>query len=169
MSFRRGRRLGLDIGSVRIGVAACDPDGILATPLTTVRRTDEPAALRQLRDIAAEYEPLEILIGDPKSLDGRAHAAAVTALDFARRVAEVTGSPIRLIDERFTTVEAHHALAAAGKSSRQRREIVDAQAAVIILQSGLEFEHNTGDPAGRDLNDVPADAPDPPATKAGGR
>jgi putative Holliday junction resolvase len=145
--------LGLDIGSVRIGVAACDPDGILATPLTVVRRKDEPAALRELREIVAEYEPIEFLVGDPKSLDGAARAAAASALEFARKVAAATGTPIRLVDERFTTVEAHHALAAAGKSSRQRREIVDAQAAVIILQNALEFEHNTGDPAGREMPD----------------
>lgn len=153
MSFRRGRRLGLDIGSVRIGVAASDPEGILATPLTVVRRKDEPAALRQLRDLVAEYEPIELLVGDPRSLDGAARAAAASALEFARKVAEATGTPIRLVDERFTTVEAHHALAAAGKSSRQRREIVDAQAAVIILQNALESEHNTGAPAGREMPD----------------
>lgn len=153
MSFRRGRRLGLDIGSVRIGVAASDPDGILATPLTVVRRKDEPAALKQLREIVSEYEPIELLVGDPKSLDGAARAAATAALEFARRIGAATGTPIRLVDERFTTVEAHHSLAAAGKSSRQRREIVDAQAAVIILQNALEFEHNTGAPAGREMPD----------------
>ncbi|WP_166972113.1 Holliday junction resolvase RuvX [Brevibacterium atlanticum] len=153
MTFRRGRRLGLDIGSVRIGVAASDPEGILATPLTVVRRKDEPAALRELSEIVAEYEPIELLAGDPKSLDGAARAAAASALEFARKVASATDTPIRLVDERFTTVEAHHALAAAGKSSRQRREIVDAQAAVIILQNALEFEHNTGVPAGREMPD----------------
>ncbi len=145
--------MGLDIGSVRIGVAASDPEGILATPLTVVRRKDEPAALRELSEIVAEYEPIELLAGDPKSLDGAARAAAASALEFARKVASATDTPIRLVDERFTTVEAHHALAAAGKSSRQRREIVDAQAAVIILQNALEFEHNTGVPAGREMPD----------------
>jgi putative Holliday junction resolvase len=149
VTLRRGRRLGLDIGSVRIGVAACDPEGILATPLTVVRRTDEPAALRQLREIIAEYEPIELLVGDPKSLDGTARAAADAALDFAVKID--AGVPIRLVDERFSTVEAHSALAAAGKNSRQRREIVDAQAAVIILQNALESERNTGMPAGREL------------------
>ncbi|TGD10222.1 Holliday junction resolvase RuvX [Brevibacterium sp. S111] len=153
MSFRRGRRLGLDIGSVRIGVASCDPDGILATPLCVVRRKDEPAALKELRELVEEYEPIELLAGDPKSLDGAARAAAASALEFARKVAAATDTPVRLIDERFTTVEAHHALAAAGKSVRQRREIVDAQAAVIILQNALEFEHNTGVPAGREMPD----------------
>jgi putative Holliday junction resolvase len=153
VNFRRGRRLGLDIGSVRIGVAASDPDGILATPLAVVRRKDEPAALKQLRELVAEYEPIELLAGDPKSLDGQARAAAVSALDFARKVAAATNTPVRLVDERFSTVEAHHALAAAGRSSRQRREIVDAQAAVIILQNALEFEHNTGTPAGRQMPD----------------
>src|SRR5699024_389656 len=62
VSVRRGPRLGLDIGSVRIGAAASDPDGILATPLTVVRRKDEPAALKQLREIVAEYEPIELLV-----------------------------------------------------------------------------------------------------------
>nr|WP_245162190.1 Holliday junction resolvase RuvX [Brevibacterium marinum] len=149
--------MGLDIGSVRIGVAACDPDGILATPLSVIRRSDEPAALRQLREIVGEYEPIELLIGDPKSLDGAARAAAVSALEFARRISLATATAIRLVDERFTTVEAHHALAAAGKNSRQRREIVDAQAAVIILQNALEFEHNTGAPAGRAMPDEESD------------
>lgn len=149
MSFRRGRRLGLDIGSVRVGVAASDPDGILASPINVVRRSDEVAALRQLSEIVAEYEPIEILVGDPKSLDGSARAAAQTALDFARQVEASTSTPVRLVDERFTTVQAHTALAHAGKNSRQRREIVDAQAAVIILQNALEFEHNTGTAAGR--------------------
>lgn len=153
MNFRRGRRLGLDIGSVRIGVAASDPEGILATPLSVVRRKDEPAALRELQEIVAEYEPIELLVGDPKSLDGAARAAAASALEFARRIAAATHTPIRLVDERFTTVEAHRALAAAGRSSRQRREIVDAQAAVIILQNSLDFEHNTGAPAGRAMPD----------------
>ncbi|RBP61572.1 putative Holliday junction resolvase [Brevibacterium sanguinis] len=151
MSFRRGRRLGLDIGSVRIGVAACDPDGILATPLTVVRRGDEPAALRALAEIIDEYEPIEIIVGDPRSLDGTARAAAGAALEFARRIGETTTTPIRLVDERFTTAEAHQALAAAGRNSRQRREIVDAQAAVIILQHALEYEHTTGAAAGRDM------------------
>lgn len=149
MTVRRGRRLGLDIGSVRIGVAACDPEGILATPLTVIRRADESAALRRLDELIGEYEPIEILIGDPRSLDGAARAAASSALEFARSI--TTRVPIRLVDERFSTVEAHSALAAAGKSSRQRREIVDAQAAVIILQNALESERNTGRPAGREM------------------
>jgi putative Holliday junction resolvase len=153
VSFRRGRRLGLDIGSVRIGVAASDPDGILATPLTVVRRKDEPAALRGAARTRRRIRTDRTPRGDPKSLDGAARAAAASALEFARKVAAATGTPVRLVDERFTTVEAHHALAAAGKSSRQRREIVDAQAAVIILQNALEFEHNTGVPAGREMPD----------------
>src|SRR5699024_5410372 len=144
---------GLDIGSVRIGVAASDPDGILATPLTVVRRKDEPAALKQLREIVAEYEPIELLVGEPKSLDGAARAAATAALEFARRIGAATGTPIRLVAERFTTVEAPPPLAAAGKSSRQRREIVNAQAAVIILQNALELEPNAGAPAGREMPD----------------
>ncbi len=108
MTLRRGRRLGLDIGSVRIGVAACDPDGILATPLAVIRRADEPAALRPAGDhrrVRTHRDPRR----RPEVLDGSARAAAAAALDFARRID--TDVPIRLVDERFSTVEAHSSLA----------------------------------------------------------
>lgn len=147
--FRRGRRLALDVGSVRVGVASCDPDGILATPLTTVRRSDgDAAALDALSALIAEHSPLELVAGRPTSLDGEDRAAADTAAAFLRALAERTELDIRLVDERFTTVQAHGMLRSAGRSSRQRREIVDSVAAVVILQTALDAEKRSGAPVG---------------------
>lgn len=152
MSFRRGRRIGIDVGSVRVGVAYSDPDGILAAPLATVyRRNGDQAALRELRGLVAEVDPLEIVCGRPTSLDGADRASAATALTFTQQIAAATGLPVRLVDERFTTTVAHHMLESAGKNSKQRREKVDAAAAVVILQAALELEKNLGTPPGEPL------------------
>lgn len=149
MTFRRGRRLSLDIGSVRIGVAQCDPDGILATPLTTVYRRDgDEQALQQLRSLIAEHEPIEIITGLPTSLDGQQRASAAAAREFAQALAAQIDIPVREVDERFTTAQAHGVLQSAGRSSRQRREIVDSVAAVMILQAAIDQEKRTGEPAG---------------------
>ncbi len=149
MAFRRGRRLGIDVGSVRVGIAQCDPDGILATPLDTVYRRDgDPAALARIAALVAEVDPLELVVGLPRSLDGTERASARTALDFTAQIAAATGLPVRLVDERFSTAEAHTVLQAVGRSARKRREIVDAVAAVVILQSAVDHEKRTGEPAG---------------------
>ena len=140
---RDGVRLAVDPGTVRIGVARSDRSGIIATPLTVVRRgkgdTDALAAL------AAAEEAIEILVGLPRSLSGREGPAAVTARQFAQRLADrVAPLPVRLVDERFTTTTAHEALRARGKDSRARREIVDAAAAAVLLEAALESERRTG-------------------------
>jgi putative holliday junction resolvase len=154
MAFRRGRRLGIDVGSVRVGIAQCDPDGILATPVGTVyRREGDEQALRRIAEIAAEHEPIELVTGLPRSLDGTERASAATALDFTRQIAAATRLPVRLVDERFSTTQAHAVLQSVGKNSRKRREIVDAVAAVVILQSAVDQEKQTGEPAGELLED----------------
>lgn len=75
--MRRGRRLAIDVGDARIGVASCDPDGILATPVETVPGRDVPAAHRRLKHIVEEYEPIEVVVGLPRSLKGGEGPAAV--------------------------------------------------------------------------------------------
>lgn len=153
MGFRRGRRLALDIGSVRIGVAQCDPDGILATPLTTVYRRDgDERALTEMHALIAEHEPIEIITGLPTSLDGQQRASAEAARSFAQVLAGQTDIPVREVDERFTTTQAHGVLQSAGRSSRQRREIVDSVAAVMILQAAIDQEKRTGQPAGSPID-----------------
>lgn len=156
MSFRRGRRLGIDVGTVRIGIAQCDPDGILATPLDTVyRRAGDETALQRIAGLVRETDPIELVTGLPRSLDGAQRAAAASTLDFTARIARATGVPVRLVDERFSTTQAHTVLQAVGKSARKRREIVDAVAAVVILQSAIDHERSTGRPAGELLPDHP--------------
>jgi putative Holliday junction resolvase len=155
---RDGVRLAVDPGTVRIGVARSDRSGIIATPLTVVRRgkgdTDALASL------AAAEEAIEILVGLPRSLSGREGPAAVTARKFAQRLADrVAPLPVRLVDERFTTTTAHEALRASGKSSRARRETVDAAAAAVLLGAALESERRTGSVPGELVVAGPAGDP----------
>ena len=126
--MRLGIRLAIDVGSVRIGVAHCDSDGRLASPLTTVRRG--AGDMDAIADLAAADDVIEIIVGLPVGLSGREGHAATEARTFAaelaRRVAPV---PVRLVDERFTTVIAHDALRQGGSDAKVRRPKVDKAAA----------------------------------------
>ena len=144
--MRQGVRLALDWGDARIGVAACDRDGVLAYPLDTVPAgADE---LAELIAIVAEHEPIEVFIGFPRSLSGGEGPAAAEARERALRLAEAIHTPVRLIDERLTTVTASQRLSEAGKRTKKQREIIDAAAAVAILEHALAYEHSRGVPPG---------------------
>jgi putative Holliday junction resolvase len=146
--MRQGVRLAVDAGSVRIGVARSDPDGILASPLAVVR--SGPGALDELAPLAAGADAIEVVVGLPTSLSGRDGAAAATARSFAADLAgRIRPVPVRLFDERFTTAQAHEALRRGGKDTRARREIVDAAAAAVLLQAALDAERATGRPPGQ--------------------
>jgi putative holliday junction resolvase len=144
---RQGVRLAVDVGSVRVGVARSDPGGILASPLTVL--ANGPGDLAELAKLAVSADAIEIIVGLPTSLSGRdgtaAHGARSFAAELAGRVAPV---PVRLVDERFTTTQAHDALRRGGRDSRARRHVVDAAAAAILLQSALDAERATGQPPG---------------------
>ncbi|GAA0916638.1 Holliday junction resolvase RuvX [Streptomyces rhizosphaericus] len=143
--MRRGRRIAIDVGDARIGVASCDPDGILATPVETVPGRDIPAAHKRLVAIVEEYEPIEVVVGLPRSLNGREGPAAAKVRTFARELARrVNPVPVRLVDERMTTVTASQGLRASGMTSKKGRSVVDQAAAVVILQSALETERVAG-------------------------
>jgi putative Holliday junction resolvase len=147
--MRRGRRIAVDVGQARIGVASCDPDGVLATPVETVPGKDAPAARRRIRAIVEEYEPIEVVVGLPRSLSGAEGPAAAKARAFAADVAKLIAPvPVRLVDERMTTVTATQGLRASGVNSRKGRAVVDQAAAVVILQSALETERTSGNPPG---------------------
>jgi putative Holliday junction resolvase len=140
---RPGVRLAVDPGSVRIGVARSDPSGVLATPLTVVRRGR--GDLDALASLAAAEEAIEILVGLPRSLSGREGPAAAAAKRFAADLAaRVAPLPVRLVDERFTTATAHEALRQGGRDSRARRQTVDSAAAAVLLEAALESERRTG-------------------------
>ncbi|WP_369266864.1 Holliday junction resolvase RuvX [Streptomyces harbinensis] len=147
--MRRGRRLAVDVGEARIGVASSAPDGLLATPVETVPGRDVPAAQRRLEQLVAEYEPLEVVVGLPRSLSGSEGPAAARVRAFvqetARRIAPV---PVRLVDERMSTVTAAQSMRASGVSAKKGRARIDQAAAVVILQSALETERVTGRPPG---------------------
>jgi putative Holliday junction resolvase len=147
---RDGARIGVDVGSVRVGVATCDPGGLLATPLATLERDESAGSdVDRLADLVAEGAVVEVVIGLPRSLDGTEGAAAELARRYAARVAaRVAPVPVRLVDERLTTVDAHRFLRDSGVPGRRQRSVVDQAAAVLILQNALDAERATGRPPG---------------------
>jgi putative holliday junction resolvase len=152
-SLRTGVRVGVDAGSVRVGVAVSDPAGVLATPVTVLRR--DPRGKRDLEEIAAlvaERTALEVLVGLPRSLSGGDGPAAVSARAYAAEIAaRVAPVDVRVVDERLSTVEAARGLRAAGMGSKAARGVVDAAAAVVILQHALDSERATGDLPGESI------------------
>jgi putative Holliday junction resolvase len=166
-------RLAVDVGSVRIGVARSDPGGVLASPLTVLPSGPAPKAEHaraeharaeharaehvraeharaELARLAAEHGAIEVIVGLPTSLSGRDGAAAAGAREFAADLAaRLAPISVRLVDERFTTTQAHEALRRAGKDSRARRQVVDAAAAAVLLQAALDAERATGRPPGQ--------------------
>jgi putative Holliday junction resolvase len=135
----RGRRLGVDVGTVRIGVSTSDPDGILATPVETVRRERGTAHLRRLAALVDELEVVEVVVGLPRTLSDRAGSSADDAVAVAEALADrISPVPVRLADERLTTVSAARSLREAGKRAREQRGMIDQAAAVAILQGWLD-------------------------------
>lgn len=143
-------RIAVDAGSVRIGVAASDPAGVLATPVTVLRRDRRHRRdLDELATLVAERDAVEVLVGLPRSLSGQDGPAAVIAREYAAELAaRVAPVEVRLVDERLTTVEASRGLREAGVRSKAARSVVDAAAAVVILQHALDSERATGDRPG---------------------
>jgi putative holliday junction resolvase len=135
----RGRRLGIDVGTVRIGVATCDPDGLLATPVETVRRERSDRHLRRLAQLVDELDVVEVVVGLPRTLANRTGPSALDAIAMADALAERIGpTPVRLADERLTTVTAQRSLREAGVRAKGQRAMIDQAAAVGILQFWLD-------------------------------
>lgn len=134
----RGVRLGVDVGTVRIGVAASDPDGMLAFPLETVPRGD--GDVERVAALASDREAVRIFVGLPKTLAGAEGPSADLATGFASKLAELTSADVRLIDERFSTATASRALHSAGRTTKQQRQVIDQAAAVVILENGLDVD-----------------------------
>jgi putative Holliday junction resolvase len=165
--MRAGIRLGVDVGSVRVGLAASDPGGILATPIETIER--DPTSGADQGVIAAavlEREVLEVVVGLPRSLSGGEGPAAQGVRTYATTLAaRISPTPVRLVDERLTTIDAHRKMRDSGLPGRAQRAVVDQAAAVLILQAALDAEKSTGLPPG-EL--VAGRKPRAPRTKAGG-
>ena len=140
--FRRGVRLGIDVGRARVGVARCDPDGMLATPVETVARDE--ASVARILTLADEYGAFELVVGLPLNMSGDDTPSTQDAREFAAALAAASERPVRLVDERLSTVSAHAALRGSGRSQRSSRSIVDQVAAVILLQQALDVEKSSG-------------------------
>jgi len=145
--MRHGVRLGIDPGDARIGVARSDPSGFLATPVETVKRgRGDLARIRAILDeIADDSTVTEVVVGLPRALKGGENPATAKvrlfAAELARRVAPL---PVRLVDERLTTVSAEAILRGQGRKGQDRRSVVDQAAAVLILQHALDTERTSG-------------------------
>lgn len=150
MAFPQGAKLGVDVGTVRVGLAACDPESILATPVRTLSRdvkknSDLKVLLREVR----ERDIVEIFVGLPRTLKGAEKASAEMARTYAQLLVGALAEsglavPVRLVDERLSTVSAHQALHAAGMDSRDHRKVVDQVAAAGILQHAIDMEKSRG-------------------------
>jgi putative Holliday junction resolvase len=150
--FRRGVRLGIDVGRARVGVARCDADGILAVPVETVPRSE--ASIARILELAREHDPLEYVVGLPLNLRGEDTPSTADARAFAAELAARDERPVRLVDERLSTVTAHAALRQSGRSQKGSRSMVDQVAAVVLLQHAVDSEKRTGLPAGEPVPSI---------------
>jgi putative Holliday junction resolvase len=136
----RGRRIAFDYGDVRTGVALCDPDGILASPLC-VLDTKSKSFLADISNLLAEHEPVRIFVGKPLNMSGTSGESAEKVLTFVDQIKSVSAIEVQLIDERLSTVSAQKKLKEAGLSTRDSKALIDAMAAVAILEQGLSSEN----------------------------
>lgn len=146
----RGIRLAVDVGSVRVGLASSDPDGLIATPVATLARDNRvgeqiPTDLSQIVSEVHERDVAIVYVGLPRHLSGAEGSASAAARAYAGSLAQaIAPVPVRMVDERMSTVTAHQALHASGRSGRRHRSVVDQAAAVVILQAALDGERSRG-------------------------
>ena len=133
---RLGRRLAFDYGDVRIGVAVCDMDGILSSPLEPLN-SKHPALLDHVGDLVKEYEPVRIYVGQPLNLSGEPSASSAKASAFAEQLRSNFHCDVVMIDERLTTVSASALLTQAGVNSKDQKKLINSGSAVAILESGI--------------------------------
>jgi len=119
---------------------------MLATPVETLARRDDVVA--GIRRLAQEHEAIEIVVGLPIAMSGAETASTADARDVATAIADAIEIPVRLVDERLTTVSAARGLREAGRTTKNSRSVVDQAAAVILLQHALDLERASGNPPG---------------------
>lgn len=172
--YPQGIKLGVDVGTVRVGVAICDPDGILATPFTTVQRNvKKNTDVRVVAKHAVELQAVQIFVGLPRTMKGDERSSAHMATEYAELLVgelERAGAdvPVNLVDERLSTVTAHRNLHEAGMSSKNHRKVVDQVAAAGILQHAIDMQKARGTDVGRRVqapaqSEQPSSAPTLPA------
>lgn len=166
--MRRGVRLAVDVGTVRIGLASSDPDGLLATPVETVARAGGEEHLRRILQHVDALAAVEILVGLPLALSGNETASTADARQMATTLAAMTTVPVRLVDERLTTVTAARQLRESGRQASRSRGQIDQAAAVVLLQHALDAERLSGRAAGTAVETTTADRLAPPGKDVNG-
>jgi putative Holliday junction resolvase len=152
---RSGRRLAVDVGKVRVGLAISDFHGILASPLQNVaRQADDSETIKLIQQAISDEEIIEIYVGLPVSMAGKATSSTDDALAIAELLAQSVSIPVRLVDERLTTVSASAALRSSGKNSKDGRKVIDQVAATMILEQALAIEKNSGRQPGIEIGDL---------------
>ena len=146
MSDEPGRVLALDVGGRRIGVALSDTRRVLASPLTTLRAQPQQRALAELAKLAHDYEVTDVVVGLPLTLSGEIGPQAKIVQEFAAQLQEKIAVPVRLFDERLTTVAAERMMVELGLKPEQRKARIDEVAASIILQDFLEASRERTNP-----------------------
>lgn len=145
----RGSRLAIDVGTVRIGLAVSDPDSILSTPLPALIRSKLLSeTLQEILGLITDNGVVEVFIGDPLSLSGSETESTKDARQFANQLAELTSVPVRLVDERLTTVTASSKLRLNGLNAKTAKGLIDSASAVEILEQALNITKQSGKPAG---------------------
>jgi len=156
----RGRTVGVDVGRARVGLAAADPDGLIATPLRTLRRDQKKGSdLRLAVQEVLDTDAVAVYVGLPLNLQGRWTPSTEDAVDYARRLADAlaeagSDAAVRLVDERMSTVSAQRQLQASGRTVKDSRAVIDQAAAVAILQAALDTQRRTGAWAGDPVSDL---------------
>jgi len=150
-----GVRLGIDVGTVRVGVARSDPSGLLASPVATLERD---SAVGSISELVSEHQAIEVVVGLPLALSGRVTASTEDATEFAQELANTLGVPVRLVDERLSTVSASSRLREGGQSAKKQRHSIDQAAAVIILQHLLDAGRSQGSAPGTLVEAVGSDS-----------
>ncbi|MEN9993025.1 MAG: hypothetical protein RLY83_595 [Actinomycetota bacterium] len=152
--MRLGRRIAIDHGAARIGIAMSSVDALISSPLTTVSAGE--SALMDVVEAIREYEPIEVYVGLPLNLSGEFTKSTVDALKFARELGGQVSVEVRLVDERMTTRAAQGQLHSSGRNSKVSRSLIDAAAASLILEGALAFEKTTGNVPGKSLMEFDA-------------
>ena len=135
--------LSVDYGDVRTGIAVCDALEMLASPVMVIKESYEPKLIAKIKDIVSQKKPSLIVVGKPKNMDGSEGFRAQKCIEFAKKLSEETNTETVMWDERLTTVSAHRALNVTNTRGKDRKEVVDAVSAVMILEDYLRHRKNS--------------------------
>ena len=134
------RIMGLDLGDKTIGVAISDEMGWTAQGIETIKRENLKSDLNRLSQLISEYGVTEIVVGLPKNMNGTIGPRGELCQAFAKKLEDSLKIPVRMWDERLTTMAAEKMLVAADVSRKKRKQVIDKMAAVMILQGYLDFK-----------------------------